>query len=130
MLWSGQGPSGHFIRTAAATAIDHHDDNAGAFFLKWALRVLTNYTLGMFFAVIRFLFQLGSIVWSYSPNFGSGMLFFAVASFAAVRQPTCGGWSVTVSGPGTEGHIAQGPRPAPRGPRRAGAACRASCPST
>ena len=63
---------------------DRRDDNAGAFFLKWALRVLTNYTLGMFFAVIRFLFQLGSIVWSYSPNFGSGMLFFAVASFAAV----------------------------------------------
>ena len=37
----------------------------------------------MIVAVITFLFQLGSIVWSYSPNAASGFLFFFVAAFAA-----------------------------------------------
>jgi len=59
------------------------DENAGSFFARWAIRILMNYTIGMLVAVVRFLFQLGSIVWSYSPNFLSGSLFFAVAAFSA-----------------------------------------------
>jgi len=63
---------------------DRRDENAGAFMMRWALRILMNYTMGMIVAVVRFLFQLGSIVWSYSPNALSGTLFFAVAAFSAL----------------------------------------------
>jgi hypothetical protein len=63
---------------------DRRDENAGAFMAKWAIRIVMNYTMGMVVAVVRFLFQLGSIVWSYSPNALSGTLFFAVAAFSAL----------------------------------------------
>lgn len=63
---------------------DRREENAGAYIAKWVLRVLSNYTIGMVIAIIRFLFQLGSIIWSYSPNFLSGGLFFAVAAFGAI----------------------------------------------
>ena len=63
---------------------DRRDENAGAFLMKWAIRILINYTMGMVVAVVRFLFQLGSIVWSYSPSAASGTLFFAVAAFSAL----------------------------------------------
>lgn len=61
----------------------NRDENAGAFFARWAIKILMNYTIGMFVSIIRFLFQLGSIVWSYSPNPASGILFFCVAMFSA-----------------------------------------------
>jgi hypothetical protein len=59
------------------------DENAASVIIGWMIRILMNYTIGMLFAVVRFMFQLGSIVWSYSPNFLSGSLFFAVAAFSA-----------------------------------------------
>jgi hypothetical protein len=59
------------------------NEDGAAFVMRWVIRILMNYTIGMFVAVIRFLFQLGSIVWSYSPNPASGFLFFFVAAFAA-----------------------------------------------
>ena len=44
------------------------DDSAGAFIMRWVMRIIWNFTIGLVGAVFIYAFQLGSIVMSYSPN--------------------------------------------------------------
>eukprot|EP00949_MAST-11_sp_MAST-11-sp1_P002911 g2911.t1 len=60
------------------------NENLMEYFVKVAMRAVSNYTLGMVYATISFLWNLGSIIWSYSPNPASGIIFFAVAGFCAM----------------------------------------------
>lgn len=48
------------------------------------LTALVNYTVGGIMAVVTFVFSLPSFISSYATSFPSGLLFFAVASIAAV----------------------------------------------
>ena len=65
-------------------SIGRRDENGGAFIAKWVLRVLMNYTMGMVYTLISFMFQLFGIVRSYTPNFASGLVFYLIAVFSAL----------------------------------------------
>ena len=65
-------------------SIGRRDENGGAFIAKWVLRILMNYTMGMVYTLVSFMFQLYGIVSSYTPNFASGVVFYLVAVFSAL----------------------------------------------
>ena len=70
-------------------SIGRRDENGGAFIAKWVLRILMNYTMGMVYTLVSFMFQLYGIVSSYTPNFASGVVFYLVAVFSRSEHHRC-----------------------------------------
>jgi hypothetical protein len=60
------------------------DENLISYLLRVALSMLFNFTIGMFGAVIAFIFGLGYILQSFQAGFLSGTIFFLFASLAAI----------------------------------------------
>ena len=60
------------------------DEDGAAFIVRWVLRILMNYTMGMFYTLVAFMFRLWTIVTSFTPNFASGVVFYCVAVFSAL----------------------------------------------
>jgi hypothetical protein len=65
-------------------SIGRRDESGGAYIAKMVMRVLMNYTMGMAYTLISFMFQLFGIVRSYTPNFASGVVFYLIAIFSAI----------------------------------------------
>ncbi|CAN0449347.1 unnamed protein product, partial [Laminaria digitata] len=60
------------------------DEGIASVIAKIAFRFVVNLTMGLFMAVIQFLFSVWQIIWSYNPDPLSTMAFFAMASLGAV----------------------------------------------
>lgn len=60
------------------------DENLVSYLLRVALSMLFNFTLGMFGAVVAFIFGLGYILQSFQAGYVTGTIFFLLASLAAI----------------------------------------------
>jgi hypothetical protein len=60
------------------------DQNALEFMIKWTFTILINFTVGMFGAVVGFIFALPSVIYGYGANAISFILFFILAVISAV----------------------------------------------
>eukprot|EP00904_Undaria_pinnatifida_P000446 jgi/Undpi1/10401/HiC_scaffold_29.g12851.m1 len=60
------------------------DEGIAAVIAKIVFRFVVNLTMGLFMAVVGFLFSIWQIIWSYNPDPLSTMAFFAMASLGAV----------------------------------------------
>ncbi|CAM9700032.1 unnamed protein product [Ascophyllum nodosum] len=60
------------------------DEGLAAIIAKVAFRFILNLTIGLFMAVIQFLFSIWKVIWSYQPDPISTAAFFAMAALGAV----------------------------------------------
>ena len=60
------------------------DESITEYIARLALRMLCNFTAGLFVAVGIFIFSLYSLIQSYRTNIIAGMFFFIFASIASV----------------------------------------------
>lgn len=60
------------------------DENLLSYLLRALLTLLFNFTIGVFGAVIAFIFSLYSLIQSFNTSFIGGVIFFALASVAAI----------------------------------------------
>ena len=62
------------------------DENTMGILLKWLLQLLFNFTIGLVGALVVFVFQLWSLVFSYQSNPLSGLAFATAATIAAASM--------------------------------------------
>jgi hypothetical protein len=60
------------------------DESFLEYILRVLITVLMNFTIGVFAAVVSFIFSLGSLIYSYQASFFTGLSFFMLASLAAI----------------------------------------------
>lgn len=60
------------------------DESITEYIVRLALRMLCNFTAGLFIAVGAFIFSLYSLLQSYRTNLVAGLMFFIFASLASI----------------------------------------------
>jgi len=66
--------------------LESRDGSIAKFLLDWALALVSNFTIGLIGALISFLWQMPSLIYSFAPDVFSGTLFFMLAAVAAVSM--------------------------------------------
>eukprot|EP00752_Nemacystus_decipiens_P008364 g7476.t1 len=64
--------------------MSRRDEGLAAIIARIAFKFVVNLTIGLFMAVIQFLFSVWTVIWSYQPHPVSTLAFAAMASLAAV----------------------------------------------
>jgi len=62
------------------------DEEIWAVILRWIFQLLLNFTIGLFGALVAFLWYLWDIISSYEPNPLTGMLMFFLAAVTAMSM--------------------------------------------
>jgi len=60
------------------------DDKALEFMIRWTFRILINFTIGMFGAIVGFIFALPSVIHGFGASFFSFVFFFILAVITAI----------------------------------------------
>lgn len=60
------------------------DESLVEYIIRLGMNVLFNFTIGVFMAVVTFVFSLGTLIASFQASFLGGLTFFVLASVAAI----------------------------------------------
>merc|ERR1712154_367883 len=63
-------------------AMDSRNEGLGGYLARMVVRLLVNFTIGFFSALVSFVWQLAFFVWSYKAGI-AGLAFFILGSVAA-----------------------------------------------